>query len=38
LLGCVANVRINLPSLKDQTVVAAIEKQLDKIEEITSSH
>ncbi len=35
LLGCVANVRINLPSLKDNTIVQNFEKQLKEILEIT---
>lgn len=38
MLGCVANVRINLPSIKDETVVKSIEQQLDKILKITSSN
>lgn len=38
MLGCVANVRINLPSIKDETVVKSIAQQLDKILEITSSN
>ena len=36
MLGCVANVRINLPSIKDETVVKSIEQKLDKILEIIS--
>ena len=35
LLGCVANVRINLPYIKDEAVVQGIEEQLEEILKIT---
>jgi formiminotetrahydrofolate cyclodeaminase len=37
LLGCVANVRINLPSMRNRALVQDMEKQLEEILEAVNT-